>query len=134
MKSRKIGPCNIVQQINDNAYEVELLEGWKINNSFNVSDLYEFQGSNEDNTESKKSWDVDESLMEIMSKEERKKKKVPTEIQDEQEIRACKEVYCRYLVEGRGLPIHKATLMQEAYILEAFTDLLPKYLHLKQDL
>ena len=55
LKARKIGPCKILRKINDNAYEVELLEGWNISNSFNVFDLYEYIVLNDDSQESNKS-------------------------------------------------------------------------------
>jgi len=50
LKTQKIGPCKILKKINKNTYQVELFDGWMISNTFNVVDLYEYQGSNGEET------------------------------------------------------------------------------------
>jgi hypothetical protein len=44
LKYKKIGPCNILKKINDNAYKVDLLADLNISPVFNVSELYIFHG------------------------------------------------------------------------------------------
>ena len=87
LKARKIGPCKILRRINENAYEVELSEGWNINNSFNVADLYEFQGWNEDVEESNNFHEANRLKEELGDEDKVKGRKIPLKIIDEQEIR-----------------------------------------------
>lgn len=42
LHAKKYGPFRILAKINDKAYVVDLLASWKIPNTFNVSDLYEY--------------------------------------------------------------------------------------------
>jgi len=38
----KIGPCQVLRNISDNSYKLELLEDFDISPTFNVANLYEF--------------------------------------------------------------------------------------------
>jgi len=42
LKHKKVGPCQIVKKINDNAYVVDLLGDLNIFPTFNVADLFEY--------------------------------------------------------------------------------------------
>ena len=42
IKYKKIGPCRILKNISENAYQLELLKKFDISPTFNVVDLYEF--------------------------------------------------------------------------------------------
>ncbi|KAJ0011488.1 hypothetical protein Pint_33079 [Pistacia integerrima] len=42
LKKKKIGPCHILQRINDNAYIVDLPPGLAISSTFNVPNLTEY--------------------------------------------------------------------------------------------
>jgi hypothetical protein len=44
LKYKKIGPCKILEKINDNAYTADLLVDLGISHVFNISDLYIFHG------------------------------------------------------------------------------------------
>lgn len=39
LKSKNLGPCTILEKFGDNAYQVELLERWKIHYIFNIKHL-----------------------------------------------------------------------------------------------
>ena len=56
LKYKKIRPCKILKNINDNAYEVELPSGLDISPVFNISDLYTFH---HDDTSVEKEDEVD---------------------------------------------------------------------------
>lgn len=47
LKIKKIGPCRILKRINDNAYVVDLPEGFTSSNKFNVSDLVAYHSPDE---------------------------------------------------------------------------------------
>jgi hypothetical protein len=42
LKMKKIGPCQVLKKMGENAYEIELLDGIEISSIFNVSDLYPY--------------------------------------------------------------------------------------------
>jgi hypothetical protein len=44
LKYNKIGSCNILKKINDNAYKVNLPADLNISHVFNINDLYIFHG------------------------------------------------------------------------------------------
>jgi len=44
LKYKNIGPCKILQRINDNAYKIDLPADLDISLVFNVSELYVFHG------------------------------------------------------------------------------------------
>ena len=50
LKPKKLGPCTILDKFGDNAYRVELPDGWQIHDTFNVKHLQpyfgEFEASN----------------------------------------------------------------------------------------
>jgi hypothetical protein len=48
LKYKKIGPCKILNKINDNSYKVDLPTDLNISPVFNVSGLYIFHGDNMD--------------------------------------------------------------------------------------
>lgn len=48
LKSRKIGPVEVLERINDNAYKVRLPPYLRTSNVFNVKHLYPFHGDNDD--------------------------------------------------------------------------------------
>ena len=49
---KKIGPCRILRNFRENAYEIELPDGIGISPKFNVSDLYPYRaGEAEPGTE-----------------------------------------------------------------------------------
>jgi hypothetical protein len=43
LKMKKIGLCKILRKFDENAYEIELLEGVGISPIFNISDLYPYR-------------------------------------------------------------------------------------------
>jgi hypothetical protein len=50
---KKIGPCQVLRNISDNAYKLELPKDFDISPIFNVIDLYEFhegEGNDEEGT------------------------------------------------------------------------------------
>lgn len=47
LKSKKLGPCKIINKISSNAYVIELPAGLQINPIFNVANLYAFEGFDE---------------------------------------------------------------------------------------
>ena len=47
LKQKKFGPCRVLQKLGQNAYHIELQEGFSISPTFNVSDLYLYHGEEE---------------------------------------------------------------------------------------
>jgi hypothetical protein len=57
LKYKKIGPCNILKKINNNAYKVDLPDELDISHVFNVYELYIFHGDDMgDESEAKVDW------------------------------------------------------------------------------
>jgi hypothetical protein len=56
LKEKKIGPCRVLEKINDNAYKIELPPYVRTHPTFNVRDLSEYHGEEEDNSEEDNSW------------------------------------------------------------------------------
>jgi hypothetical protein len=57
LKYKKIGPCNILKKIKDNAYKVDLPIDLDLSHVFNVSDLYIFHGDDlGDDSEAEVDW------------------------------------------------------------------------------
>jgi hypothetical protein len=57
LKYKKIGPCKILNKINDNAYKVDLPDDLDISPLFNVYELYIFQGDDlGDDSEVEEDW------------------------------------------------------------------------------
>ena len=114
LKPRKIGPCKILKKINDKAYEVELPEGQKFKNSFNVSDLYKYQGSKGEEADGKdKEEEKKEGVDTMKSKDFEAEKCVPARIVDEKSIKTRNHTYNLFLVEWEGLTTFEATWLQE---------------------
>ena len=131
LKPRKIGPCRILRKINDNAYQVELPQGWSISNTFNLADLYAYYDNNGEEEEAVCGSNDDEVNL---SKELKKgnEERTPARIVDEQTIQTRNKVYRRFLVEWEGLPTYEATWMQEGELEQDFSDVLHEYRLSKQ--
>jgi len=51
LSSRGDGPFKVLKRVNDNAYRLELLEGYDVHATFNVVDLIPFTGGTNDEAE-----------------------------------------------------------------------------------
>ena len=47
LEKRKYGPFRVAQEINDNAYVVQLPDNWNISHTFNVADLFKYNPDDE---------------------------------------------------------------------------------------
>lgn len=47
LKEKKIGPCRILEKINNNAYKIDLPPNFQTHPSFNVKNLSEYFGEND---------------------------------------------------------------------------------------
>ena len=126
LKPQKIGPCRILRKINDNAYQVELPQGWNISNTFNLFYLYEYYGSNgEDEEAACGSNDDGTNLSKEL--ERGNEERAPARIMDEQTIQTRNHVYQRFLMEWEGLSTYEATWMQEGELEQICLNLLYEY-------
>jgi hypothetical protein len=110
LKYKKIGPCQILKKINDNAYKVDLLANLDISLVFNTSDLYIFHG---DNTCADSEGEVDwqQALP-------RKKKEKVAHILDKKTISTRQREYSRYLVQWEGLEAVDSTWIIEVDLVK----------------
>jgi len=134
LKPCKIGPCKILKKINKNSYQVELLESWKISNTFNVVDLYAYHESNGEEVQQEPMEDAKVGMEPTNGSEGKKEECVPAKIIDEQTISTRNNTYRCFLVEWDGMPSHEATWMQEGELEGLVPDLIAKYRATKQGL
>ena len=105
LKYKKIGPCKILKRINDNAYEVSLLDNLNISPVFNVADLHKFHGTIPEVVDGQK----DEWLHQLPHK----KPDTIAKILDKQSMSTRQGQYNRYLVQWDGLLDFENTWLSE---------------------
>ena len=121
LKYKKIDPCQILKKINDNAYQVCLLDDLDISPIFNVSELYAFH-VNHPNLDSRDDVDWHHHLPS-------KKKEKIAHILDKQSTVTQNGHYNRYLIQWERLPATDCTWILEWEVmkldpikLQQFTD------------
>jgi hypothetical protein len=95
LKYKKIGPYNILNKINDNAYKVDLPADLNISPVFNIFDLYIFHGDDlGDDSEVEVDWQHTIPI---------KKKEKIAHILDQKTLHTRQSQYNRYLVQWEGI-------------------------------
>ncbi|MCO5569420.1 hypothetical protein L7F22_023132 [Adiantum nelumboides] len=119
--TRYYGPFQVCNKINDVAYRLKLLEGWKIHNAFHVSLLRHFVGDVPEDMVPKEQPEVEE--LEIL---------VPEQILAHKDRKVRGKVARRYLVKFKNYSPMDAKWMEEAELVDS-PQLLQLYLEALAD-
>lgn len=110
LKSKKVGPCQVLRKFGENAYEVELPPGLDISPIFNVADLYTFHGDLKAETESAASGKPGPTST-------KEKDKIEKVIQV-REMKTRAGDYFRFLVKWAGKPDFENSWISEPEFLQ----------------
>ena len=115
LQMKKVGPCNILNKMGENAYEISLPPTFKISPVFNVTDLTPYKGIEDSTSEQGEKEEInDENYVADLPQ---RKPMESEEILDTNFLKQTRtKKYMQYLVKWKGLPNIDATWMTEHQI------------------